>query len=1023
MIKKILQSLTCLLLLGAFTGFAGLAQAQTGTLTGTVTDESTGETLVGATVMIVDLEQGASTDVEGMYTIENVPTGTYEVRFSYVGYSSVTETIEIESGENVYDLAMEMESAGLDEVVVTGYGNFSDRNFTGSVSQVSSESFENAPVSSINEALDGNVAGVNISPSTGTPGAVQQVRIRGISSINASSAPLYVIDGVPVESGSNAQSDATSSLDILSNLSASDIESVSVLKDASSTALYGARGSNGVIVIETKSGSSEDVSYSLSMQRGINNRAVDGPGTLSAEEWDELYYESSGNYLETLGQPTDRETVDALIGPSGWDGSTNTDWGNEVRNQDAIQQEYQLAAQGGNDRTTFYTSASFFEQEGQAIGSGLDRFSGKLNLTHQFDDRITFSNNFTGSVVEQDGILEGAGYFGSPVLAEYFMLPIDAAYTDEGDPNLALNTNVFNPIEVQQNDIDRKRNIRIINNTNLDFDIAENLSFSTNLSLDYLLTEEKYYDNPFYGDGEDVRGAVDDINTRNFNYVWRNTLNYVYQANEENLFDFRVISESQKNQNNYLEAFGEGIAAANLYNLNTTASPQFVGSSTSDWAVQSFIGLLNYRFDDKVIVDGSLRHEGNSRFGDENRWGTFWSLGVGYILTEEDFFADIEGLDFLRIRTSYGQTGNASIGLNNYQTLVGFGGYNDQPNIQPTQFGNPNLTWEKANSFDVSLDFEAFEMLDGGVNFFRKDSYDLLFNVPLSRVTGHNSQVQNVGELYNQGFEFDLSADLIRTQDFGWNLGGNVTLVKNEIKELPRDENGDPIEITSATRYTAVEGYEVNAWYMREWAGVDPDNGDPLWYVDDGEGGRTTTNNYNEADTYYQGANAQPTTYGGLNTRVDVKNFYVQANMSFAFGYKVFDNWANYMRSDGNGGFNSAFGQYGTQAEYWEEPGDVVDNPRPVLLSTNQSNAASSRFLYDGDHMRLKSLNIGYNIPAQYVEQIGLSSATLFFNGRNLWTHVFDDDLKWDPEQKADGFTDLNAQPMRSLTFGLKANF
>lgn len=989
--------------------------AQSGSLTGTVTDGETGDPLPGSNVFLEEIERGASTDANGEFEITGIEPGTYTVRVTFIGYSDHTQQVEIGNTEEVLNIELAAGSTSLDEVVVTGYGEFSKRDFTGSVGQVSSDEFEGSPVTSVEQALEGNIAGANISAATGTPGAVQEVRIRGLSSINAGTDPLYVIDGVPVVSGSNATSEATSSLGVLSNLSASDIESVTVLKDAASTAPYGARGSNGVIVIETKDGTAGDVTYSVSMQRGFNNRAVEGPGALNAEEWDKLFVDSYNNATgDNAGYGS---------GLSGWDGESNHDWGDVVTNDDAVQQEYNLSAQGGNERTTFYASAGYYEQEGQAIGSGMERFSGKLNLSHELDDRVTLDNSFSGSFVDQDGILEGAGYFGSPVLAEYFTPPTANPYNEDGTPNLNLGTSTFNPLYVQEHDIDRKRNTRVLNNTTLDINLQDNLTFTSNFSLDYILTEEKYYDNPFYGDGEDVGGDVNDINNRNFNYVWNNTLNYVFQADEQNIFDVSLVSESQKNHASYLDAWGQGIAAGELYNLNTVAVPQGVWGSETDWSVQSFTGLVNYSFDDKVLMDVSLRQEGNSRFSDDKRWGTFWSVGAGYILSEEDFIQDIEWLEFLKIRASYGLTGNADIGLNNYQTLVGFSAYDDQPNIQPNQLGNPDLTWEKANSFDLALEFDVMNRVDGSITYFRKDSYDLLFDVPLSNTTGHESQVQNTGELYNQGFEFELNANLINTQDVSWNVGGNFSMVQNEITDLPTDVNGDPIEITSSTRYTAVEGYEVNAWYMREWAGVDPDNGDPLWYVDDGDGGRTTTNQYTQADFYYQGGNAQPTEQGGLNTRVDLFGFYVDADLSFAFGHKIYDNWSSYMRSDGAGQYNAAFGQYASQADYWEEPGDEAENPRPVLNNNSNSNSASSRFLFDGDHLRLKSLNVGYTIPSDYLQNLGLKSATIYMNGRNLWTHTFDEDLKYDPEQKADGFTDLSAQPMKSLTFGVKANF
>lgn len=1002
--------------------FAASASAQDVTVSGTVVDAQGGEPLPGVTVMLQGTSRGTATTSDGTYEIDVPSDGT--LTFSFVGY--VKQEIPIQ-GRSTIDVQLETDVAELGDVVVTGYGEFSKRNFTGSVSQVSASDIEVAPVTSVDQALEGNSAGVNISASTGTPGAVQEVRIRGLSSINAGVNPLYVIDGVPVVSGNNATSTATSSLGVLSNLSPSDIESITVLKDAASTAPYGARGSNGVIVIETKDGTSGDVTYSVGVRRGFSNRAVDGPGAMNAEEWDRLFVDAYNNYAGA-------DVLSYGDGSSGWDGEpgSGTDWSDVVTNDDAVHQEYTLSARGGNEQTTFYVSTNFFDQEGAQIGSALERYSGKLNISHKLDDRVTLDNSFTGSFVEQDGILEGAGYFGSPVLAEFFMPPTGPAYNEDGTPNTGAigsnifqpnGTNIFNPVYVQANDIDRKRNTRVINNTNLNIQIQENLSFNTNFALDYILTEEKYYDNPFYGDGEDVRGTVNDIDNRNFNYVWRNSLNYIFQPKEDHVFDLRVVSESQKNNARYFDAWGQGIAADGLPNLSTTATPQGALGSTTDWAVQSFTGLVNYEFSQKVLADLSIRYEGNSRFAKEKRWGTFWSAGLGYILTEEDFLQDLNWLDFLKLRTSYGLTGNASIDLNSYQTLVGFGGYNDQPNIQPTQLGNPNLTWEKANSLDLAVEFEVFDRISGSATFFRKDSRDLLFDVPLSRTTGHNSQIQNTGKLYNQGFEFELNAEVINTNDVSWTLGGNFTLLNNEITELPTDVNGDPIEITTSTRYRAVEGYEVDAWFMKEWAGVDPENGDPLWYMDDGNGGRTTTNNYLAADEYYQGGNAQATEFGSINTRIDAFGFYAQANLSFAFGHKLYDNWAYYMRSDGFGAFSAVFGQYAGQSDYWTPENTDAENPRPVLLRTDNSNAASSRFLYDGDYMRLKSMNVGYNIPSRLVEQIGLKSATVYVNGRNLWTHMFDEDLNYDPEQKASGFTELNAQPMRTFTFGVKANF
>ncbi len=986
--------------------FATSATAQEVTVSGTVVSAEDGEPLPGVTVMLQGTNQGTATGPDGTYELTAPSDGT--LVFSFVGY--VRQEIPIE-GRSTIDAQLETDVAELGDVVVTGYGEFSSRNFTGSVSQVSAEDFEGIPVTSIDQALEGNVVGANISAATGTPGAVQQVRIRGLSSINAGVSPLYVIDGVPVVSGNNATSGATSSLGVMSNINPSDIKSISVLKDAASTAPYGARGSNGVIVIETKDGTAGDVTYSVDVKRGWSERAVDGPGAMNAQQYNDWAVDAYRN--AGINVPDDQFWSQE---------GTGTDWGEVVTSNDAVTQQYNLSAQGGNQQTQFYVSGGFFDQTGVYIGSELDRYSGKFNLTHQFDESVTFTNNFTGSFVEQDGILEGAGYFGSPVLAEYFIPPTIRAFNDEGEPNIDnFGTNIFNPVYTQNNDIDRKRNYRVTNNSTLDIQLMENLSFTSNFSLDYILTEEKYFDNIEYGDGADVGGLVNDIINRNVNYVWRNNLNYVFQPSEGSVFDLRLISETQKNYSYYMDAWAEGVAYEGLYNLNTTASPAGTAGSTTDWSVQSFTGLVNYSYNDKIIADGSIRYEGNSRFSEAERWGTFWSLGVGYILSEEDFLQDMEFINFLKFRASYGVTGNANIGLNNYQTLVGFGAYNGEPNIQLSQLGNQDLTWEKANSIDLSIEFEVLDAVSGSVTAFRKDSRDLLFNVPLSRTTGHTSQIINGGELYNQGLEIELSANVINTSNISWNLGGNLTLLENEVTELPVDLNGDPIELTTGTRYQGVEGYPVNAWYMREWAGVDPENGDPLWYMDDGNGGRTTTNDYNAADRYYQGGNAQPDEFGAINTRVNVYGFYASANLSFAFGHKIYDNWAYYMRSDGF--VAGAFGQYETALDYWTPENTDAQNPRPIAGGNSNANETSSRFLYDGDHIRLKSLNVGYNIPSEILSNVGLKSASVYLTGRNLWTHIFSDELKFDPEQKASGFTSLSAQPMKTYTVGIKANF
>ncbi len=982
--------------------------AQTGSLSGRVSDSSTDEPLTGAAVLVTELQRGDNVDLDGNYRIENLPVGVYTVRFSYVGYRTEVVSVTINSGSNELNMQLRVDATGLDEVVITGIGSIERQAFTGAASTIRNDRLSNLPIASVDQALMGAAPGLTVNSATGTPGAVQQIRIRGVSSVNAGVEPLFVIDGVPVVSGSNASSGATSSFGVMSNLNPNDIESITVLKDASATAPYGARGSNGVIVITTKQGRQGQTQYSISAQQGWNNRAVPGEKPLDAYRYNELMLQRSGG----------------VSGIAGWDGTFTTDWGSLIRNEDAMQQEYSVSARGGNATTNFYVSGSVFGTEGPVIGSSLDRMTTKFDLSHKFDNTVRITNSLQGSFAEQDGFLEGAGYFGSPILAEYFMPPYGRAFNDDGTPNInpaTLRASIFNPIYIQENDINRKRNYRVLNNTKLDITLSDNLAVTSRLALDFIQTNEKYYRNRKYGDAVNFNGSVNDIMNLNINWVWQNIVQYQYNLDANNNFTFRAISETQKNTYEGIGATGRGIAADGLVNLNTTVTPFSVTGATTDWGVQSFTGTVNYGWKNRLFADANFRYEGNSRFSEEKRWGNFWALGVAYVLTEEKFLSNVDFLDYLRVRASYGKTGNASVALNQYQATVGFGGYSDTPSILTSNLGNSELSWETALAYDLGLEFEFFERVSGSATFFRKDSKDLLFSVPLSRTTGHTSQTQNIGELYNQGLELELNVEVFRTRDFGWSLGGNLTRLKNEVTKLPTDGVGDDIEIKSNTRYTAVRGYAVDTWFMKEWAGVDPANGDPLWYVDDGNGGRTTTNNYNAASFYSQKATALPNLFGGLNTRIDFKNFYASANLYFAFGYKIYDNWAFYMRSDG--AYYGSFGMYERQYNRWQAPGDVAENPLPRPGGNKLANQASSRFLYRGDHLRLKDLRFGYNIPSRVLKNVGLSSANVYFLGTNLWTHAFDKGLKYDPESRADGFTSLQAPPMKSVTIGVILNF
>lgn len=982
----------------------GTVSAQTTTIRGVVVDAETGEGVPQANVFVVEALKGDAADFDGNFVINDVAYGQYTFRISSIGYVTLEQEILVNEDIESLVFALDPDVASLEDIVVTGVGEIDRLAFTGTASVIAGDKFEKVPVVSFEQALYGKATGVAITSSSGTPGAGKSIRIRGISSINAGVSPLLVIDGVQVIRSGIASSGSTSDLSGIAGLDPNDIASVTVLKDAVSTAPYAGNGSNGVIVITTKSGIAGSTSYSANYSRGTSQKTVDGPRMLTSSETDALYQELYGVSMTETGR---------------WDGSTDTDWDDVVTNDDNVTQNFSLSARGGNASTSFYLSGSYFEQDGIIIGTELDRYSSKFDIKHQFSEKVNIQNSLNMSFVEQDGVLEGGGQFGNPALARNFMTPMKAAYNDDGTP--AALPGLHNPVKIQAESIDQKRNARLINSTNINVQIAPNFSLQQRIGIDYLLAKEKYFDDRFYGDGDDDLGRVYDYVNNNSRLTSLTVLKYIYSINSGNTLTATALADIAKNWRYSVLAGGLGLAADGLYNLGSTAEPDFVGGNYFDYMKTRYGVTLNYARDEKLYVDFNAVYEGNSRFDKDNRYNAFFSGGIAYILSNESFFESIDFLDYLRVKFSVGQTGNANVGVNQYQAFVGFGAYNDTPSINIGQLGNNVLTWEKALSYDASVDFELFNRLTGSFTYYRKNSSDLLFNVPLSRTTGHSSQERNIGELFNDGIEIELSGDIIRNRDFNLSLSGNLTTVRNQITDLPVDGNGEVIEITSSLYYSAVEGYAVGSFYTREWAGADPNNGDPLWYVTDDNGNRSTTNNYNSASLYPFKKNADPNIFGSFTANMNYKGLYAFATLYYAFDYMVYDDWAGYQLRDGS--LLGTYNYYAKSLERWQQPGDITDVPRLGASSLN-SYRTSSRFLYDGDHLRLSELRVGYDIPTEFVESVGLNNVSVYFSGSNLWTHVFDEDLDYDPDAFGpNGQQDLALPPLKTFTFGIQLDF
>ena len=1007
--------------------FAGInfAYAQTRTISGTVKSSDDGSKLPGVTIRVKGTNVGTITDVNGNYSLK-VGANAKVLVFSFVGMK--TQSVNI-SGRSVINVTMSSSATGLNEVVVLGYTTKSKNELTGSAVQVSGASIDKVPVATADQALQGKVPGLEISTSSGTPGSMADIRIRGTGSISASNQPLIVVDGVPIIN-SNVSGDAaeTSSLSTLAAIDPNDIASITVLKDAASTAAYGARGSNGVIVITTKSGrTNTKTMFDFSTYIGYQNNAVKGEVALNGAQkkmlWGEAVRNAYGDYTMSLQDAYAagiQNGFDFWGLVANWNGKS-TNWANLVTNKNAPIKSYNLSASGGDKLSSFHVSVGYDKTEGTVIGSGFKRYSASLDYNRDLTKTLKFSTSNLVTNIKQNAYSEQSAYFSNPNLVKYFASPWDPAYNSDGTINITnYNGGGFNPLYIVKNNVDVNELTRAMSNSFLDLSILKNLKFKTLISFDYTLSSYKNYWNPIYGDGDGTYGYASSSVDRNFNMVAQNSLDYTLRFHD-NTLSFKALMEYQKNKEHYLFGDGQNVATLGLTNVATTSANWTATSTYYDWSNLSYLGMADYNYMGKYILNFTFRREGSSRFAAAHRYGNFWAVGAAWNIAQESFIKNIKFINLLKLRGSYGLSGNSAIGINSYQQLLNFDAtYAGSGAAYPPQFGNQNLTWEKNKTLDVGIDFALWNnRINGTFTYFHKKTYDLLQAVPLSMTTGFTSQNYNLGAVLNTGIEAHLSVDIFQTKNFNWTMTGNIATVKNKVTELALDPQGKPIDIETGAQRTDV-GHPIDAWYMRKWAGVDPQTGDPLWYLN-GKNGATTSSYYSAAKAY-QGASPLPTLTGGLSTHIEYRGFFVNASLYFSGGNKIYQDWSFYTN---NAGYYSYYIFNGVTElmNAWTKPGDKTNVPKMVFTGSSNASRTSTRFLYSGNYARLKDLTFGYNVPKKYLKHIKFDGATVYVRGSNIFTWVKDKNLKYDPEVGADGFTMLTTPPVKSVVFGLNLKF
>ncbi len=1004
------------LMVGVGVGTAS-AQEQFGTVVGNVIAQDTGQPLAGTNVMVVGTRLGTLANQNGSFLIRQVPPGTYELEFSFLSYSTQRISFTVAAGERaMVNAEMVLDPLSLDEIVVTGYGTSRKEELTGSMVAVAAEELELLNTTTFQDVLQGS-PGVLVTSLDGAPGAGFDIRVRGQGSITAGSEPLYVVDGVPIFNDSDAQTEVSNggrTVNTLASLNPNDIESIVVLKDAASTAIYGSRGANGVVLITTKGGVagsqiwSSEPKFELRTQMGVSdfahNNLLKG---LNEEQYHDYYITARMN--DGMSQ-SDAEAQYT----NQWPNPENNVWFDEI-SRNGVSKQADLSATGGSESVTYYVSGGLFKQQGNVLRQYFDRYTSRINLTARVTDNFTLANNLSLAQTFQNGINDGSAWE-APFYMAIFMPPALPYYDDDGYW-YHRHTNVMganHPVGGLYENPKSRDTKRVIDNISGVYKFNDQFTLSSTWSFDLYNIHDYVYQNMFFGDGRNGGGTFDDSRVENINWQGSHTLTYNNLFSDVHSVDAVVGYEESENDRKRTNGWGEGFAHPELKQGTSAA----ITSSTSTWAEYSFQSVftrVNYDFDRTYFLSASYRRDGSSRFGPDNRWGDFWSLGVGWTMTNSEFMDPFLGFfDYLKFRTSYGEVGNAEIGTYPWQGLYGFTqDYNGLPGSGPSQVANPTLTWESQGAFNLGFDYALLDnKITGTIEYYSKSSTDLLLDVPTSLTTGFRSTLQNYGDMENSGIEFSIHADVLRAQDYDFAVDFNITSQHNEITKLTEP-------FIDGTKRRA-EGHDYQEYYLYGWAGVNPDNGDPMWYTDETK--TTTTNRIADAERFYDGKSATPDFLGSFGFTSRYKRFTLSTLATYMFGHYLYEGAERFYHGDGRylprststWAYNNA----------WRQPGDNAKVPRFSWGGVGSSQPSDAdRWLDKGDYIRFKDVTLSYQFPESIANRVRMNSLQAQINVTNAWTWVAAEDLHFDPEQIVSGVYNTGTPNSRTFSFGLTMGF
>lgn len=964
-------------------GIGGIS-AQEITVSGTVVDEG-GIPVPGVSVVVKNTARGVATDFEGKYTI-NVNNNDM-LEFSSVGFQSFSQKVAGSGKHLTINVILKEEAQELDQVVVVGYKVMKKSDVTASVATVESKDLNRVAAPNVSTLLQGKASGVQIVQSTGRPGANSDVRIRGVASTGGNTSPLWVVDGVIMHG--------------TPNINPHEIESVSVLKDASATALYGSRGANGVIQVTTRSGQRGVTSVSISTRTGFSDFSM---GNFKLMNSQQLY-----DYYQMFDNP------DRI--PSGITADVTANDFNWLKNgtQTGITQDHNITLTGGGEKSRTFFTLGYYNETGSVKGYEYDRVSFRLNHDYNVSEKFILkpkiSANYNKYSDRQHSLYD-----------MYLNMPWDNPYNSDGsliNPQASGFSGKWygrdnrNYLYNLQYNYGKSNEFNLMGNFDFEFSILPKLKFISTNSTTLYYSDGLTYVDPKSTAGVATRGQLSKSNAKRYTNLTNQTLKYsdvfgAHSLNAQLAYEFN----NYKYQDD--SATGEGIVAGSQI-LGNTSKPRTIGGTANDYALQSLFLTADYAYGGKYVVEGSVRRDGASNFGLNTKYGMFYSGSVAWNVHEEAFFKN-DIVNVLKLRASYGSLGNRPSSLYPQYELYGLGyTYNAAPAIVPSQLGNEDLEWEKSYQTNFGLDVRVFDRLSLTLEYYIKNTSDLLYFVTLPATVGYTGYWENIGGIRNKGFEANFSWDAFRKENgFNLTVGGNIGVNRNEITEVYNDNS-----VIRSTKITKV-GEDFNSWYMRKWAGVDPATGNPLWEVVNPTTGEiSTTTNYNQATLQIVGTSS-PDFFGGFFLNGSYKQFNFGADFTFSKGGLVYNASRELFDSDG------AYPTYNQMLladgwSRWQQAGDVATHPRALYGGNNNSNKTSSRYLEDGSYLRLRNVRVGYTLPEGVTQKLRMKMFEIYASFDNLW--ITTKYSGTDPEGGIDGVISSQYPISKKMSIGLNLTF